>query len=62
MTKNITISIPDDLKAEMDKYSEVNWSQVVLKAIKDYIAKRQIPKKKSSFMGELFSKEDEEDL
>ena len=62
MTKNLTVSIPDDLKTEMDKYPEVNWSQVAKKAIETYIKERQVTKKKSSFLGELFTKEDEGDL
>ena len=36
---NITLSIPDDIRARMKKYSEVKWSEVVRKAILDYLDK-----------------------
>lgn len=34
---NITLSIPDELYKKMKKYSEIKWSEVVRKAIIDYI-------------------------
>lgn len=34
---NVTISITEELKAEMDKYPEVNWSKVCRDAIDTYI-------------------------
>jgi hypothetical protein len=40
---NVTISVPDELKAEMDKLSEVNWSEISRKAISEYIAQRKNP-------------------
>jgi hypothetical protein len=40
---NVTISVPDDLKAEMDKLAEVSWSGICRKAIRQYIAERKYP-------------------
>lgn len=34
---NITVSIPEELYRKMKKYSEVRWSEVVRKALADYI-------------------------
>ncbi|MEM2566906.1 MAG: ribbon-helix-helix domain-containing protein [Candidatus Bathyarchaeia archaeon] len=34
---NITVSIPEELYRKMKKYSEVKWSEVVRKALADYI-------------------------
>ncbi|WP_456369431.1 hypothetical protein [Geoglobus sp.] len=36
---NITLSIPDDVYKKMKKYSEIRWSEVVRKAIVDYLGK-----------------------
>ncbi len=36
---NITLSLPDDIHKKMKKYSEIKWSEVVRKAIVDYIRK-----------------------
>jgi len=36
---NITLSIPDDIYRKMKKYSEIKWSEVVRKAIVDYLRK-----------------------
>jgi hypothetical protein len=39
---NLTISIPDDLKAQMDtQFPETNWSSVCRSAIQQYIFSRQ---------------------
>ena len=35
---NITLSIPEDLKKEMEKYPEINWSEVARDSIKKKIA------------------------
>ena len=35
---NITLSIPEDLKKEMEKFPEINWSQVARDSIKKKIA------------------------
>lgn len=40
---NVTISVPDQMKAEMDTLSEVNWSEICRKAISQYIAQRKNP-------------------
>ena len=36
---NITLSIPEDIYKKMKKYSEIKWSEVVRKAIVDYLKK-----------------------
>jgi hypothetical protein len=46
---NVTISVPDDLKAEMDKFLEVNWSEVGRKAIAKYIDERKNPTPRVEF-------------
>jgi len=43
MTKNMTLSIPDELFSQMSNLSEVNWSAVAKKAIEEYIADRNEP-------------------
>jgi len=37
MAKNLTIRIDDETAKKMEKYREVNWSEVARKAIKKYI-------------------------
>jgi len=34
---NITLSVPDEVFKKMKRYSEIKWSEVVRKAIVDYI-------------------------
>ncbi|HEY0089003.1 MAG TPA: hypothetical protein VGB37_09170 [Candidatus Lokiarchaeia archaeon] len=34
---NITLSIPPELKAEMEKFPEINWSEVARNSIKQKI-------------------------
>ncbi|RLI74572.1 hypothetical protein DRO97_05730 [Archaeoglobales archaeon] len=53
---NITLSLPDDIYKKMKKYSEIKWSEVVRKAIVDYIRKLEESKV------ELTTKELLEDL
>jgi len=36
---NITLAIPDDIYRKMKKHREVRWSEVVRKAILDYLKK-----------------------
>lgn len=43
MTKNITLSISDDISKDMEEMSEVNWSAVARKCIKQYIQIRKNP-------------------
>jgi len=35
---NITLSIPEDLKKEMEKFPEINWSEVARDSIRKKIA------------------------
>jgi len=35
---NLTLSIPEELKKEMEKFSEINWSEVARDSIKKKIA------------------------
>ena len=35
---NITFSVPDDLKKEMEKHPEINWSEVARSAIRQKVA------------------------
>ena len=39
---NITVSIPEDLYNRMKKYSEVKWSEVVRKALMEYIGRLEV--------------------
>ena len=36
---NITLAIPEDLKEEIQKHKEVNWSAVTRKAMEDHLRK-----------------------
>jgi len=40
---NITLSVSEELKAEMDKLTEVRWSEICRDAISRYIAQRKNP-------------------
>ncbi|MFB6246343.1 MAG: hypothetical protein ABEI74_01995 [Candidatus Pacearchaeota archaeon] len=35
---NITMSLPDDLKEQMDRHKEINWSEIARQAIKKKLA------------------------
>ena len=39
---NITISVPEELYDKMKRYSEVKWSEVVRKALADYVGRLEI--------------------
>ena len=39
---NITVSIPEELYRKMKKYSEVRWSEVVRKALAEYIGRLEV--------------------
>lgn len=39
---NITLTIPEDLREELQKHKEVNWSEVTRKAMKDHLRKLHI--------------------
>lgn len=40
---NFTVSLPEDLKAEMEKYPDVNWSEFTRKSIQSYLVSRKNP-------------------
>ncbi len=40
---NFTVSISEDLKAEMDKFPDVNWSELTRKSIQVYLQSRKNP-------------------
>ena len=39
---NITLTVPEDLKAEIQKHSEVNWSAVMRNAMLEHLRKLHI--------------------
>jgi len=39
---NITLSIPSDLKSEMDSMPEINWSEIARNAISEKIAEYKL--------------------
>lgn len=39
---NITITVPENLKDELKKHKEVNWSAVVRKAMEEHLRKLHI--------------------
>ncbi|MDO8460672.1 MAG: hypothetical protein Q7S74_06185 [Nanoarchaeota archaeon] len=39
---NITLTVPEDLREELKKHEEVNWSGVIRKALHDHLRKIQI--------------------
>jgi len=39
---NITISVPQELYDKMKRYSEVRWSEVVRKALTEYVGRLEI--------------------
>ncbi len=45
---NITLSIPDDVYKKMKEHSEIRWSEVVRKAIVDYLKKLEESRKEIS--------------
>ena len=40
----ITLSVPEDLKQEMDEFKEMNWSEVARAAIRERVAQLAILK------------------
>lgn len=42
---NVTVSIPEDLHEKMKEYSEVKWSEVVRKALAEYVGRLEIIKR-----------------
>lgn len=39
---NMTIRIPDDLKAAIDDHPEINWSEVARQSMWEYVRKLQV--------------------
>ncbi|HEV8359352.1 MAG TPA: hypothetical protein VGR28_02745 [Candidatus Thermoplasmatota archaeon] len=39
---NVTVSVPDDLREQMSRHDEVNWSAVIRKAVQDHLRKLAI--------------------
>jgi len=39
---NVTVSVPESLYKKMKKYSEVKWSEVVRKALAEYIGRLEV--------------------
>lgn len=44
----ITLSVPEDLKKEMDNFNEINWSEVARAAIKIKVSQMKILKEITS--------------
>ena len=42
LVHQLIITIDDELEKEMSKYSEVDWAEVVKKAIREYLRRREI--------------------
>jgi metal-responsive CopG/Arc/MetJ family transcriptional regulator len=39
---NVTVSVPEDLYEKMKKYSEVRWSEVVRRALMEYVGRLEV--------------------
>ncbi len=39
---NITLAVPEDLKKELQKHQETNWSAVIRKALQEHLRKLRI--------------------
>ena len=50
---NVTVSIPEDLYNKMKKYSEVKWSEVVRKALIEYIGRLEVKERRIVSSDEL---------
>lgn len=50
---NVTVSIPEDLHNKMRKYSEVKWSEVVRKALIEYIGHLEVKERRVVSSDEL---------
>jgi hypothetical protein len=46
---NFTVTVPEDLKTEMDRFEEVNWSLVFRNSVLNYIQARQNPQPKLDY-------------
>jgi hypothetical protein len=64
---NITLSIPEELKKEMDKFPEINWSEIARGAIKTrlimllkfkkFVRESKISKEDALILGKKVNKE-----
>jgi len=45
MMKNMTLSVPDELKTKMDKFKEINWSEVARQAFVQKMEDMELLKK-----------------
>jgi len=50
---NITVSIPEELHKKMKRYSEVKWSEVVRKALTEYIGRLEFMERRVLSSDEL---------
>ena len=57
---NITLAISEDLKEELQKHKEVNWSAVIRKALQEHLRKVHIAEAIASKSN--FTKKDVEEL
>lgn len=57
---NITLSLPEDLRKEMKKHKEVNWSAVIRRALVEQLRKIAIAEEIAS--KSKFTKKDVEEL
>lgn len=46
--KTITLSVPDELKSQMDEHKEINWSEVAREELRDRLTRLLIVKSISS--------------
>lgn len=59
---NITVSIPDALYKRMKKHSEVKWSEVIRKALTEYVSRLEVLKRGFLTSDELVELLKESDL
>lgn len=44
-TVNVTLSVPVELKKEMDSFKEINWSEVMRKTLSEKLRRLELMKK-----------------
>lgn len=59
MQKQVSVKVPKSLKEKMEKHQEVNWSEVIRKALREYLSKLELADKIAS-KSKLTEKEAEE--
>lgn len=57
---NVTVAMPEDLKQEMSRHDEVNWSAVMRKAVQEHL--RRIAIADAIAQRSKFSEQDLQDL